>query len=250
MAALKAFAVTEDDENTGAIYFAECDIVARRLGANEFASGDIAYVSCRRAPWADAYAGTAVPARVMIANGWHFECTGCGGRIDEDFLEDRGLTVEGVIGTQSGKVFCCSRCARKHMSLQRRRTAEERRAIEAFKAIVRRRFPDADFCDEPDGGLFRGRHHAYVVPTPGGWHWQQVIVAFRFPGMSVGPAHFVMNDSYSYGPHPAGYTCCAGDRDAFEAYAATTRKRPPAALSTSQIRIWKTRHERVVEEPW
>lgn len=224
MSALKAFAVTEQDENTGAIYFAKHDIVAKRLGAAEFADGDMSYVDCRRAPWADAYAGRAVPARVMIANGWHFECCGCGARIDEDFLDEHGLPIDGVLGTQNGLVFCCSRCARQHLSLNRRRKAEEERAIEAFKAIVRQRFPDADFCDEADGDRFRERHHAYVVPTPGGWHWQQVIVAFRFPGMQIGPAHYRMDGSYRYGPDPAGYTCCAGDRDVFEAYARATKR--------------------------
>ena len=57
MAKMKAYAVTEEDENTGGIIYAEHNIVARRLGANEYADGEIAYVSCRRAPWADEYYG-------------------------------------------------------------------------------------------------------------------------------------------------------------------------------------------------
>jgi hypothetical protein len=46
---LKAFAVTEHDENTGAVIFAKHDIVARRIGADEYADGELSYVSCRRA---------------------------------------------------------------------------------------------------------------------------------------------------------------------------------------------------------
>lgn len=36
---MKAFAVLENDECTGAIIFAKHAIVARRLGANEYAGG-------------------------------------------------------------------------------------------------------------------------------------------------------------------------------------------------------------------
>jgi hypothetical protein len=218
---LKAFAVTEHDENTGAVIFAKHDIVARRIGADEYADGELSYVSCRRAPWADAYADKAVPARVMIAHGWHFECSECGSRIDEDYLFDNRLPVDCVVGTQHSHVFCCSKCARRWYSMKRRRKAEELRAIEAFKAVVRKRFPDAEFCDEED--QFRG-HHAYVTPERGGWNWQQVIVAFRFPGMKHGPAHFRMDSRHKPGPHLASYTCCNGDKEAFEAYAFATKQ--------------------------
>ncbi|WEX10349.1 hypothetical protein [Chelativorans sp. AA-79] len=221
---LRAYTVTEEYENTGAVIFAVHNVVARRLGANEYADGEFSAVSCRRAPWADAYAGKPIPARVMIAHGWHFECSECGACIDEDWLCDNGLPLEGVIGTQHSHVFCGSRCARRYYSLRRRRKAEEQRAIEAFKAIVRRRFPDADFCDEADGDRFRERHHAYVIPGRGGWHWKQVVIAFRFPGMKIGPAHFRMDGNYRMGPDFAGYTCCAGDKEAFEAYAKATRR--------------------------
>ncbi|MGB3833710.1 MAG: hypothetical protein WA975_17815 [Mesorhizobium sp.] len=221
MTALRAFAVTENEENTGAIYFAKHDIVAKKWGANEYADGDITYVSCRRAPWADAYVGQPIPAKVMIANGWHFECSGCGQRIDEDFFYDNRLPLEGVIGTQHSAVYCCSRCARKDLSLKRRRKAEEQRAIEAFKAIVRKRFPDADFCDDEQSS-FKG-HHAYVTAGRGGWHWKQVIVSFRFPGIKIGPAHYRLDGGYGIGPYFAGYSCCNGDREAFEVWAAKTK---------------------------
>ena len=69
MGALRAFAVTEEDEGTGAIYFAKHDIVAKKLGANDFAGGEIDYISCRRAPWADAYIDRPLPVRGRIKNG-------------------------------------------------------------------------------------------------------------------------------------------------------------------------------------
>lgn len=219
---IRAYAVLEDFENTGGIIFAERAVVARRLGANEYADGEFSAVTCRRAPWADGYVGRCVPARLMIANGWHFECSECGERIDGDYLEDRRLTLAGVIGSQNSHVFCGSRCARRWHSIQRRRKAEETRAIEAMKDIVRRRFPDADFCDEPDNGRYLERCHAYVVPGSGGWHWRQVTVAFRFPGMQFGPAVYRIEECRRTGPPRARYTCCNGDRAAFEAYAQAT----------------------------
>mgnify|MGYP003558117020 FL=1 len=220
-AALRAFSVTEEDENTGAIIFARHAITAAKAGADEYAGGDLGAVSCRRAPWADEYAGKPLPARAMIAHGWHFECSGCGKRIDEDFFYDNRLPLEGVIGTQHSRIYCGSRCARKEMSRERRRKAEQHRAIEAFKAIVLQRFPDADFCDA-EQSHFRG-HHAYVTEGRGGWHWRQVIVSFRFPGMHYGPATYRLDGGYGIGPYNAGYTYCNGDRVAFAAWAATQR---------------------------
>lgn len=229
MGALRAFAVTEEDEGAGAIYFAKHDIVAKKWGANEFAGGEIGYISCRRAPWADAYIDRPLPVRVMIENGWHFECYGCGMRIDEDELRERGLPVEGVIGTQWSAVFCSPRCRRKHLSRQRRIEVRKNIAIEAFKAVVRKRFPDADFCDEHDNPNWR--HYASVdYARGGGWHWRDVCVAFRFPGMQIAPATYRLGDrpwvgygSTFVGPIKPHYSCCAGDRQTFEAYAAATR---------------------------
>lgn len=232
MSALRAFSVTQNDEGTGAIYFAEHDIVAKRWGANEYGDGELSYVSCRRAPWADEYAGKPLPVWVMIENGWHFECHGCGMRIDEDELRERRLPVEGVLGTQRSKVFCCARCRRKDFSRERRRKAEEQRAIDAYKAIVRKRFPEVEFCDNPQ--IDHWRHHARVDYCHGekGWLWVSVTVAFTFPGMKIAPATFRTPErpwmGYGHGNRFIGplkpyYTCCYGDREAFEAYAAATR---------------------------
>lgn len=224
MTKMKAFAVLEDCENTGAILFARHDIVAKRQGANEYAEGDISAVTCRRAPWADRYADKPLPVWLMVAHRWHFECSGCGRRIDEDSLIDAGLPLEGVMGTQYSHAFCGKNCARRFYSLQRRRKEQEARAIEAFKAIVRHRFPDVNFCDDVDSNKYREHHHAYVTPGRGGWHWRQVVVSFTFPGMKIAPAHYAMHGSYKIGPDPARYTCCNGDREAFEKYVAETRR--------------------------
>lgn len=226
---LKAYAVLEKGENTGGIVFAKKAIVARRRGASEYSDGDFSGVSCRRVPWADQYVGRTVPAHVMIMHGWHFECSGCAERIDEYHLEYKRLPLNGVIGSQNSHVFCCTKCARKYYSIMRRRKAEEQRAIEALKEIVRKRFPDADFCDHNEENRYGERHHAYVINSTGGWHWQQVKVAFRFPGMKHGPAKYHMDCSSRIGPPNAYFTCCNGDIQAFEEYASSTK----ASLSKS-----------------
>lgn len=227
MSALRAFAVTENDENTGAIYFAKHDIVAKRWGANEYGDGELSYVSCRRAPWADEYASKPLPAWLMIANGWHFECHGCGMRLDEDELRERHLPVEGVLGSQHSLVFCSARCRRKDFSRERRRKAEAQRAIEALKAIVRNRFPQVSFTDEHDNPNWQ--HHAYVTyhHRQRGWFWEQVSVSFTFPGMQIAPATLRLQRRWSHtiGPVMPEYSCCNGDLEAFQAYAAATRVR-------------------------
>lgn len=223
MMALKAYAVTEKDENTGAIYFAKHRIAAAKAGANEFGDGELGYVSCRRAKWADAYAGKGLPAKVCIENGWHFECHGCGMRLDEDMPYEHRLPISGVIGSQHGSVFCCARCKWRDMRNRAKRKALEQEAIETLKAIVLKRFPGVAFADDKD--QFSG-HHAYITHERGGAVWRQVAVGFYFPGMKIGAAHFRLDDSQGRfpGPRKAYYTCCNGDREAFEAYAAATRR--------------------------
>src|SRR4051812_28465441 len=106
-----AYAVTETYENTGRIVFADRPIDARKIGAGEFNDGQLGGLSVRRAPWADRF-GTAraLPARVCIDEGWHFECSGCGATIDSDWLYERHLPLSGVIGSSIGNVYCCRRC--------------------------------------------------------------------------------------------------------------------------------------------
>jgi hypothetical protein len=223
MMALKAYAVLEKDEFTGDIYFAKHSITAAKAGANEYGDGELSYVQCRRAPWADVFVGKGVPAKVAVDHGWRFECYGCGITIDSDLEYEHRLPVSGVVGSMHGSVYCCARCKWRRAKSDARREREEATAIEDFKAIVRTRFPDVEFADEES--KFRG-HHAYVTRSDrsGFWHRRQVIVAFRFPGMKIGPAQYRLEDYHWVGPPIAGYTCCNGDREAFEAYAALTRK--------------------------
>lgn len=217
MTALKAYSVLENDERTGGIRFARHAITAAVAGANEH-GGDLSDIECRRAAWADQYAKTGVPARVAVEHGWNFECHGCNRRIDDEEMEARNLPLADICGLLDGRVYCSPRCKWRSMKKEARRKAEEQSAIEDFKKIVLARFPDADFQVSQDN--FRG-HHAYVIRPfgTGHWHRQQVIVAFRFPGMQIGPATFRMDADNGRIPANAHYYCCSGDREAFEVWA-------------------------------
>lgn len=217
---LLAYAVTEDCDNTGGIIFARHAIVARRLGADEFNGGEFDGIICRRAPWADAYAESgAVPASVMIANGWWSEGS-CGHRISEDDLAERGLPVEGVIGTWGSRLYCCVECR----DLAEARRARERAAGDAFinmlKARLVRRFGPLDFGSDLDGAMRKIGSHVYAREEDGLVIIRQAIVRFGFPGMKLGPAQYRYDPGYRIGPAVPELTCCSGDREAFEAWAA------------------------------
>lgn len=239
MSERKAYAVNETYEETGGIVFAKHAIVARRIGAGQYADGEFSGVRCRRAPWADHCAETGiVPVSLMVDHGWHFECTGCGRRIDTDMAwiyedggEDpettdeasryKGWTPDAIIGTQDSMVFCDQRCHDEHQAYEAERTRVQNRWIERFKKIVLRRFPDAQLVNDPE--RYRGYHHAFACKRNGRWHIDQVIVAFEYPGMKYGAAHLEYRwqdqnwlRKRAEKPH---FTCCGGDKDAFEAWA-------------------------------
>lgn len=226
---MKAYAVTEDQENTGAIIFADHAIVARKRGADEFNDGELRGISCCRAPWADGFAGEPVPASVMIDHGWHFECGHCGARIDSDYLEDEDLPVEGVVGTQSGIVYCSAVCEAGGNLERAIRADHQRRAIKAMSEFVRKRFPGVTI--HRDGN---NKPHAYASQRGSAWQVEQIVVSFDFPGMKIAPAQCRLDRSDSrnhglIGPVKPYFTCCGGDVEAFETWAASPASREKAA---------------------
>lgn len=224
MGALKAFAVIEDYENTGGIVFAERAIVARRRGADRYNDGEFHGVSCRRAPWADAFAGQAIPVKVMISHGWHFECAGCGATIDEGWLYDEDLPLDGVIGVEHSEVYCSEICEAREKLRRAVKRDHERRVIEALRAFVLKRFPGVTF--RSDGNC---ASHAYAAEERGAWHVRQAVVSFDFPGMRIGAATCRIergqHNDRLIGPIRPEFSCCFGDKEAFEAWAASPASR-------------------------
>lgn len=245
-----AYAVLEEYENTGSIIFATSAVAARRIGANEHADGDFSAVSCRRAKWADDYAGKPLPISLMVEHGWHFECMGCGRRIDEDMRDwmmhvreghtfrdklaiarrYRKWTPAQIIGSQHSWAFCTAACRDEHEAHEAERKRRQQHAIEVFKRRVLKRFPDAKLIDDPA----RMRPHVYANMENGRWRVRQVAVEFEFPGMKIGPAAYRWDNHSSYRkPEKPHFTCCNGDREAFEAWA---RKATPPETQTKADR--------------
>lgn len=241
--AMKAYAVNEKYESTGAIYFAHHDIVARRNGADEYAEGELSQVTCRRASWADQCAGTGiVPVSLMVANGWHFECSGCGVRIDDDlrfrYEEDiddpehtdqavrfKGWSPDDIIGHQHSQVFCNQVCQDDHIAYHAECERRQDRAVARFKAFILRRFPGVEFPDDRE--RYRSYAHAYVYRTSDGrWHVGQVRVPFNFPGQQYGPASLDYDAGSSWRrDRKLNWSCAGGDKEPFETYAAATKVR-------------------------
>lgn len=237
---LRAFLVTENQEHTGGVIFAHHAIVARRRGADEYADGEFSDVTCRRAPWADAYAGQAVPAGLLVEHGWRFEeCGSCGRVVDED-VADRwfrhDMTPEEhaawearfahwrpqhIVGSQHSLVFCDEQCRQNHLRVEAERKRIADRCIAAFIKLIERRFPDATIQD--DGNW---KPHAYVTRDhsnrAGRMVPEQIAVSFSFPGQKYGPATLRWERRSRHQkkrPTKPYFECLAGDRETFESWA-------------------------------
>jgi hypothetical protein len=208
---MKAFLVTEPEENTGGVIFAKHAIAARRQGASEYNDGQLGGMSCRRAEWADGFYETGVPARELIARGWWFECCGCGATINEDWLAEERLTVDGVIGNQHSRIFCHDICKTEHDRRETKRKYHQQQMIETMTARLLRCFPEAKITNS----------HAYARGHDGVYSVDQACIYFEFPGMKHGPATYRFDlGSYKPGPVKPDLMCARGDLEAFEAWAA------------------------------
>ncbi len=220
-AKLRAWSVTEEDEGTGGIIFAKHGITALKNGACQFGSGEWEYYKARRASWADAYAETGdLPASVMVQHGWHFECSGCGVRIDEDLPDMqrrfRNWTSDEVIGSQY-RAWCTARCHDEDMAERADRKRFEGLVIGLMTRLVKRRFPSVEIIHERKNL----DPHVYVTKDQHGfWRLRDATVSFDFPGMEIAPANYRWNREASYGDRKPHFTCCAGDKEAFETFAA------------------------------
>ena len=230
----KAYAIHEEYENTGGIVFAHHAVVARRIGAGEYADGEFDQVSCRRASWADCYADTGkVPVAAMVDNGWYFDCFGCGRRIDLDLYDEPGYeswSPHDIIGYQHTAAFCRQGCKDDHEAHEAERKRRQQRVIERFGRIVLRKFPDAILTD---GEGYRAKARAYANHTKGRWIIEQVRVPFTYPGMQYGPGsldydRYPHNRTVKAKPH---FTCAGGDVAAFEAWAAAHSRHALATVT-------------------
>jgi hypothetical protein len=104
--AAKAFMVSDDEHSV--IQFSQHAVSARRQGAIELGT-EFEFVSCRRAPYADAYSESGqVPAKVLLAHGWWQTCQHCASQVSEDGEDENGEPLEPVY--EGGNVYCNQGC--------------------------------------------------------------------------------------------------------------------------------------------
>lgn len=96
-ATLKAYIVTEPEENTGGVIYAKSAIEARRWGADLYSDGELRGMSCCRAPALDDKRGDKrAEMQYLLAMGWWFESAAIGdGTLTDD--DNPFVTREGEI---------------------------------------------------------------------------------------------------------------------------------------------------------
>lgn len=163
-----AFLVETGDPEESSIQFARSNVAARRQGA-QAADVDFTQASCKRAHWADQYAGQRfIPAQAYIENDWNVGCTNCADTVsndsyhkDEDGETDR--PHEPVF--RGPDLFCSPECERLYDA----QVATYNAKGEAFKARVTEERPDLEFT------VFRC-----------GWPHITMVGEFKFPGCLYG----------------------------------------------------------------
>jgi hypothetical protein len=215
----KAYACTEDCKGTGGIIFANSNIEARKSASSIWGDGELRGWRVHRQPGLDKFNKTGVPAWLLVADGWRFECSGCGMTIEEERLEDEGLNVTHVVGKENGRVFCCHSCRIDFMSLNAAAEAHGEAFLEMMRDLLRNRFSGED--------LFFGEHrqHVYVRRYNSPLVVEQAWVSFSYPEMKYGPAtlKYEKNGEYNRDSINCGrwfYSVPAGDIERYEKWAA------------------------------
>ena len=221
---MPAYSVLETGEDTGGIVFAKDKRTASRIGANQWADGEIEYVEVSRRKDLDQYEGKGVPASILVEEGWRFECGGCGMMISDCSMEDAGMPLSGIVGVEGCAIYCCHQCRRDHLS----REAAVKECGSAFqdmlRDMLRAQFSNAIFVPED-----QWKNHVYVPKYFDPLVVREASVAFSLPGQKIGPAtltyrHEGIHGLDLIGPVKPYFTCCAGDKEAFEAWAALAQK--------------------------
>lgn len=160
---LVAWRVDDVENGRGVVVFEPNKEAAQQAGADELNS-EIDYVECQRESQYDCYASNGfVPKKVLITNGWWFECDHCGYRIDEDAEDEYGAKkpVSDVIEVGRHALYCNQGCKDDWD----RHVLEINNKFEAFKGEVQELRPDLTFVKFSGG-------YPYV------YNWAH----FTFPG--------------------------------------------------------------------
>ncbi len=139
---LKAYQVGEDGEGSEVVVFATNSATARREGGNELGLTFEEVSHCRRAPWADQYAGQPfIPAEAYHAAGWWLSCSNCEKQLYGDAEDEEGNPLEIVY--EGRRAYCNQDCKDSRDS----EIAEHNAKGEAFKAKILAERPDLEFTE-------------------------------------------------------------------------------------------------------
>lgn len=144
---MKAYTVTDGDGEEGGtvIVFATNGASARRHGGGEIGCGWEGVESCTRSPEYDQYASVGkVPADVLIADGWWYECHHCSRKVTNNLKEevwDDGLDPDDFeVVAVNDHVFCSHLCRVKNYN----ESINKKRAEAALVEYVTTKWPRAD----------------------------------------------------------------------------------------------------------
>lgn len=165
---LRCYIVSDDDE-VCRVMFRASDIAAKREVAREIGC-DITDLSARRKPEWDQYVGHGVPALVRIADGWWYECEGCGTKIDDEYIgtrershdeyEDGCLDREygpnldrppmEPVEPKHGRVWCHQSCYERDFAARTQRRRWEERVHSWLVRRLAKRLPNAEAVPLPE----------------------------------------------------------------------------------------------------
>ena len=161
---MKAYHVGEGSEGEHVITFATNSATARREGGNELNLTFEEVEFCRRAPWADQFAGQPfIPAKAYHEQGWWFYCNNCENQLYEDEEDDEGNPL--AIVYDGRHAYCDQNCK----DALDKKISDANAKGEAFKAKVLAERPDLTFTEWSIG-----------------WPRISMSAKFQFPGSQYG----------------------------------------------------------------
>lgn len=187
----KAYHVGEGSEGEHVITFATSSAQARREGGNALGLEFNEVSFCRRAPWADEFAGQRfIPAKAYHDQGWWLYCNNCETQLYEDAEDDDGNPLTIVYAGRHA--YCDQGCKDSRDKL----IADANAKGDAFKAKVLSERPDLTF-----GEFSIGYPHITMSVT------------FKFPGCQYGGSVRDQEDSGEL-----HWYIAQGDKDAWDLY--------------------------------
>lgn len=161
---LKAYHVGEGSDGEQVVMFATNNAQARREGGNELNLTFEEVSFCRRAQWADEFAGQPfIPAQAYHDQGWWLYCNNCEKQLYEDAEDDDGNLLEIVYAGRHA--YCDQDCK----GSREKQVADANAKGEAFKLKVLSERPNLTYTEFDIG-------------------WPKITMSakFKFPGCQYG----------------------------------------------------------------